>query len=660
MNAIFMNGAGLASDAAELRDCARLGNGAEATFPLAAFESFAIRSAMATIPEVLNTALEHHRAGRLDQSEALYKYILARIPAHPDALHLLGMAAHQRGRHQEAFDLIQRAIQSNNGVAEYYDHLGVILISLGRYEEAIGAIRHALGMQENRPNTWIALGRAQMNLGRVLRALDSFKKALEIEPENVDALSNLGVCYYELERLEEAKEKFQAALARNPAVAAIWNNMGAIQIEQGDADASVEAYEEAIRRDNSYSQAYCNRLMNEQYRPVVTPEKLLELSRGWDKLYSPHPAPQLPGRPRNPGEPVRVGFVSPDLCRAPVGYFICGMLRFLDRREISTFVYSTTPRIDDLSADIKRHVSLWRDVRAFSDDKLLTTIRADQVDVLFDLAGHTKGNRLRVFARRAAPVQATWAGYVGTTGIGAMDYILADRWQIPEEFEQFYTERVLRMEHDYVCYEPPPYSPPVGPLPAERNGYVTFGGFHNVGKAGALSVATWAKVLHAVPDSKLVLAYKKLNDPVVEARLRRRFDEAGIPRERVIVEGSTPHWTLLNRYNDVDIGLDSRPYSGGLTTLEAMWMGVPVVTVPGRTFAGRHSLTHLTNAGFPELAAPDEEGYVGLAAELSRDLPRLAEYRRTLRPRLVDSPIMNPRAFAREFTALMQRLLKTA
>ena len=614
---------------------------------------------MATIPDVLNTALEHHRAGRLDQSEALYKYILARMPAHPDALHLLGMAAHQRGRHQEAFDLIQRAIQSNNSVAEYYDHLGVILISLGRYEEAIGAIRHALSMQEKRPNTWIALGRAQMNLGRVLRALESFQKALEIEPENVDALSNLGVCYYELERLEEAKEKFQAALARNTNIAAIWNNMGAIQIEQGDADASVQAYEEAIRRDTSYSQAYCNRLMNEQYRPVVTPEKLLELSLGWDKLYSPHPTPQLPARPRNPGEPIRVGFVSPDLCRAPVGYFICGMLRFLDRREIVPLIYSTTPRLDDLSVDIKRHTALWRDVRAFSDEKLLTSIRADQVDVLFDLAGHTKGNRLRVFARRAAPVQVTWGGYVGTTGIGAMDYILGDRWQIPEGCERFYTERVLRTEHDYVCYEPPPYSPPVGPLPAERNGHVTFGGFHNVGKAGALSVSTWAKVLHTVPGSKLVLTYKKLNDPVVETRLRKRFDEAGIARERIIIEGSTPHWALLNRYNDVDIGLDSRPYSGGLTTLEAMWMGVPVVTTPGRTFAGRHSLTHLTNAGFPELSALDEEGYVNLAAELANDLPRLADYRRTLRPRLVDSPIMNPRAFAREFTALMRRIVKS-
>lgn len=614
---------------------------------------------MATVQEVLGTALAHHRRGEVGQAEALYKLILARQPRNPDALHLLGMAAHQGGRHMEALSLIQQAIQVNNTVAEYHDHLGVVLIALGRHEEAITALRHTLGMDQKRPNTWIALGRAQMSLSRVQRALESFKTALELDPENVDALSNLGVCYYEMEHLEEAKEKFQAALKRNPAVAAIWNNMGAIQIEQGDADASVEAYEEAIRRDPGYSQAYCNRLMNEQYRPTVTPERLLELSRGWDQSYSPKPPPALAPRPRNPGEPIRVGFVSPDLCRAPVGYFVCGMLRNLDRRGFTTLVYSMTPRLDDLSADIKKHVSLWRDVRALSDDRLLMTIRADGVDVLFDLAGHTKGNRLRVFARRAAPVQVTWAGYVGTTGITAMDHILADRFQIPESDEHFYTERVLRMPNDYVCYEPPPYSPVVGPLPAERNGHITFGGFHNVGKAGALSVATWARVLHAVPDSKLVLAYKKLNDPIVAGRLRRRFAEAGIPDERVIIEGSTPHWQLLNRYNAIDIGLDSRPYSGGLTTLEAMWMGVPVVTTPGRTFAGRHSLTHLTNAGLAEMVAPDEDGYVRLAAELAGDRKRLAALRRGLRPRLVDSPIMDPRRFAVDFAEMVRGIVKS-
>jgi len=615
---------------------------------------------MATVQDVLGTALAHHRRGEIGQAEALYKFILARQPRNPDALHLLGMAAHQGGRHIEALALIQQAIASNSGVAEYHDHLGVVLIALGRYEEAINALRHTLGMDQRRPSTWVALGRAQMSLSRVPRALESFKTALELDPDNVDALSNLGVCYYELERLEEAKEKFQAALRRNPAIAAIWNNLGAIQIEQGDADASVEAYEEAIRRDPGYSQAYSNRLMNEQYRPVVTPEKLLELSRGWDERYSPKPTPALAVRPRNPAEPIRLGFVSPDLCRAPVGYFVCGLLRNLDRRQFTTLVYSTTPRPDDLSADIKRHVSLWRDVRALSDERLLTAIRADGVDVLFDLAGHTKGNRLGVFARRGAPVQVTWAGYVGTTGVGAMDYILADRHHIPHSDERFYTERVLRMPSDYVCYEPPPYSPVVGPLPAERNGYVTFGGFHNVGKAGALSVATWARVLHAVPDARLILVYKKLNDPVVAARLRRRFAEAGIAEDRVLIEGSTPHWQLLNRYNDVDIGLDSRPYSGGLTTLEALWMGVPVVTVPGRTFAGRHSLSHLGNAGLADLAAEDEDGYVRLAAELASDRRRLAELRRGLRPRLLNSPLLDPRRFARDFAELVRGIVRSA
>jgi predicted O-linked N-acetylglucosamine transferase (SPINDLY family) len=288
------------------------------------------------------------------------------------------------------------------------------------------------------------------------------------------------------------------------------------------------------------------------------------------------------------------------------------------------------------------------------------SIRTDGIDVLFDLAGHTKGNRLRVFAHRGAPVQVTWAGYVGTTGVGAMDYILADRYQIPESDERFYTERVLRMPNDYVCYEPPPYSPVVGPLPAERNGCVTFGGFHNVGKAGALSVATWARVLHAVPDARLLLVYKKLNDPVVASRLRRRFAEAGIAEHRVTIEGSTPHWQLLNRYNDVDIALDSRPYSGGLTTLEAMWMGVPVVTVPGRTFAGRHSLSHLSNAGLADLVAADEDGYVRIAAELAADRRRLAELRRSLRPRLIDSPLLNPRRFASDFSEMVRGIVKSA
>jgi predicted O-linked N-acetylglucosamine transferase (SPINDLY family) len=368
----------------------------------------------------------------------------------------------------------------------------------------------------------------------------------------------------------------------------------------------------------------------------------------------------LPARPRGPDSPIRLGLVSPDLCRAPVGYFLIGLLKNLDRQEVTTIAYSDTPRFDDLSAEMKKHTSLWRDVRALADDRLVTAIRADGIDILIDFAGHTKGNRLNVFARRAAPVQASWAGYVGTTGLAAMDYLIADRFHVPEGWEKFYREKVVRLPDGYVCYEPPDYCPEVGPLPAERNGHLTFAGFHNVGKVGPLSIALWSRVLNALPDSRLVLKYKKLTDAAVAARIRETFRSHGIPDERVAIEGTSPHLAMYQRYNDCDIALDARPYSGGLTTLEALWMGVPVVTLPGRTFAGRHSLSHLSTVGLTECIAKDEDDFVRMVVGFVHDLPRLAELRRGLRARMAQSPLCDHKRFADDFTALLKRIVKPA
>jgi predicted O-linked N-acetylglucosamine transferase (SPINDLY family) len=283
-------------------------------------------------------------------------------------------------------------------------------------------------------------------------------------------------------------------------------------------------------------------------------------------------------------------------------------------------------------------------------------VRADAVDVLIDLAGHTKGNRLPAFARRAAPVQATWAGYAGTTGLGSMDYLIADRFEVPDGAEPLYRETVLRLPDGYVCYAPPEYAPSVGPLPAERNGHVTFGAFHNIGKIGALSLALWTKLLAQVPRSRLVLKHRKLDDPVNRARLAAAFAAAGIAPERITIEGTSPHIAMLARYNDIDIALDALPYSGGLTSCEALWMGVPVVTLPGRTFAGRHTLSHVMNVGLPQLVAADEAAYVGIAAGLAGDLAGLAALRATLRPRMASSPLCDGARFARDFAALLRRI----
>jgi predicted O-linked N-acetylglucosamine transferase (SPINDLY family) len=394
--------------------------------------------------------------------------------------------------------------------------------------------------------------------------------------------------------------------------------------------------------------------MNELYRPSVTPEGPLELARGWDRAFAPENPPRLPLRRPRPIEPIRVGFVSADFYRAPVGYFLAGLFRHLDRRQITTIVYSDAERQDDLTADLRGNARLWRSVRALSDEHLLRAIRADGLHVLFNLSGHIRGNRMLVFARRAAPIQVLWVGYAGTTGVKAMDYILADRFHIPEGEEANFSERVLRMPNDYVCYEPPPYAPAVGALPADRNRGVTFAAFHNAAKAGAAAIDLWARVLKALPNARILLAYKKLDDPVVRARIERRFSEAGIDPARLVIEGGLPHVELLRRYGEADIALDSFPYSGGLTTIEALWMGVPVVTLPGRTFAGRHSLSHVSSAGFRDLIAADADDYVRIAVGLAEDVTRLRELRRTLRARLQGSPILDTARYARDFTALIR------
>jgi predicted O-linked N-acetylglucosamine transferase (SPINDLY family) len=484
-------------------------------------------------------------------------------------------------------------------------------------------------------------------------ALAFFEAEIAADPANAQALVHRGVACYELERLDQAEDSFRRAIAFAPEIAPAWNNLAAILLERGDPDAAAGYYDEATARDPDYTEASSNRLMCEQFRAGVTPERLLDLSRNWDARHAKTPPEPLPPNPR--GEKLRVGFVAPDFCRAPVGYFIVGLLENLPR-DVAAVLYSDTPVPDDLTARIRRAAGTWREMRGMSHADFAAAVRADGIEVLIDLAGHTKGNRLPAFARRAARVQASWAGYAGTTGLASMDYLIADRFEVPEGAEPLYSEQVVRLPNDYVCYTPAEYAPSVGPLPAARNGYVTFGGFHNVGKAGALSLALWTRTLAAVPGSRLVLKYRKLDDARVTARIRAAFAAAGIAAERVTIEGTSTHAAMLQRYNDIDIALDALPYSGGLTTCEALWMGAPVVTLPGRSFAGRHSLTHLMTIGLAGLVAADAADYVRIAAGLAADRARLAALRATLRPRMASSPLCDSPGFARDFAARLRAM----
>ena len=486
-------------------------------------------------------------------------------------------------------------------------------------------------------------------------SVDLITKALAIKPDYAEAHNNLGNTLRDLGQLDEAVASYRKALVIKPDFAEAHNNLGNALRDLGKLEEAVASYRKALVIRPDFAQAHSNLVFVEQYRTGVSPKKLGSIHAVWEKQFG---APlqkewrdhgNIPDLERR----LRIGLVSPTLGRHPGGYFVVGLLEHRQENEVEFICYSDR-KPDDLTERFMELSDEWTDARGVSDEVLSQRIRSDRIDILIDLAGHTAKNRLLVFARKPAPIQVTWAGYVGSTGLSAMDYLIADYRHVPEGAERHYSERVIRLPDGYVCYEPPDYAPQAGPLPFERNGFITFGSFNNTAKINDDVLAAWAEILKAVPNSRLILKYVHMDAEGNRNRILDQFGARGVEQSRLTLEGKSPHSELLARYNDVDIALDTFPYTGGLTTCEALWMGVPAITKPGETFASRHSLSHLTNVGVPELVADDLPDYVSKAVELANDVSRLTGLRSGLRERMAKSALCDGEKFATDFTSAMR------
>jgi len=629
----------------------------------------------------LADALSRHEAGRWAEAEALYRRLLVQDPADGNAWHLLGVLHAEKGDHKacEAFIRVALAIAE---APEFHYNLAVSLMARSRFDDAVEAFRASVRLNPDHADAEFCLGNlfqilrrptesiaayrravairpdfaeAHSNLGAILQdvgelelAIASFCAAIQHKPDHAEAHSNLGHALQAKGLLSQAAASFRVALRFRPDFPEAWSNLGNAFKEQGLPGEAFAAYRMALTHRPTYAAAHSNLLMAQHYAMECGNADFLSAACDWAARHGRPAEPDLHAAPRAPERPLRVGYVSGDFNSHPVGYFLENVLAAHDRSRVEVVGYANNSRCDGLTDRLRALADGWHEIVGVGDDAVEELVRRDGIDVLVDLSGHTAGNRLTLFARRLAPVQVTWLGYFGTTGLRSIDWILADRHVVPPGEERFFTESVWRLPGSYLCFTPPTEDVPVGPPPLFTTGCFTFGCFNNRAKISPATVALWAQALKALPQSRLLLKARQFGDAGVRQALLDRFAAHGVGANRLRMEGESSRSEYLSAYSRIDVAFDPMPFGGGTTTAESLWMGVPVVTLRGDRWAGRIGDSFLETVGLADrLVADSPADYIAKAAALVDDAAGLADLRSNLRSTLRGSPLCDAPAFAR-------------
>jgi predicted O-linked N-acetylglucosamine transferase (SPINDLY family) len=573
-------------------------------------------------------------------------------PVSPAAAQMArGAALRAEGRAEEALAAFRTAVELDPERAEAHHQLGNALKAQRRYPEAAASLRMAARLAPSDAVVWLNLGVASLELHRLDEAVTAFRRAIRLEPARPEAHNILGHALLAQGRCTAAKRCLEEALRLRPGYPAAHDNLGRVCKAQGRAAEAVAQHRAALAgalRPETHS----NLLYALNFPAGIPRAAVADEHRRWAAVHAAPllgPPPAAAPESRRPRR-LRLGYVSPDFVHHAVSYFFEPVLASRDADAFEVFCYSDAPVADEVTRRLRSRADQWRDIAGLGDERVAALIRADRIDLLVDLAGHTARNRLLVFARRPAPVQATWLGYPNTTGLAAIDFRVTDAVSDPPgQTEAWHTEALVRLDGPFSCYAPPAESPTVSPLPALAAGHVTFGCLNNLAKVTPPTVALWAQLLGAVAGSRLLLKSAGLADAETAARLRAEFAGQGIDPARLDLRGAGQSVARhLAVYHEVDVALDPFPYNGTTTTCEALWMGVPVVTLAGDAHVSRVGASLLTHLDMPECIAEDPAAYVERARGLAGDLARLAALRAALRDRLRASPLCDGPGFTRK------------
>lgn len=604
------------------------------------------------IINLLQLAAAHHKAGRLAEASRLYAQVRTAAPSLAEAWQLGGLAAQQQGRALEAATLLSQAHRLQPKNADFAAQLGAAHAAAAHPADAEKALLAAIALKPDHPEALANLGFVCQLLNRVPESKAWYEKLTRAHPRRVEGWNGLGTSLALLGRFSEAVDAFQTALSLAPSNISALFGRGRSLLQSHCVPEALRDFDAILARQPDHLDVINDRLFALNYLDSMPREALFAEHLRFGRLVETHDTLAAHAKirwpkPFDPERPLRIAFLSCDLRRHSVAYFTLPLLVHIDRSRIEVVLYHDHFVEDAVSEQLKQHAALWRNFIGQSGDAIERTIRGDAIDVLIDLAGHTGLNRLPLYARRLAPVQATYLGYPNTTGLRTMDYRLSDPIADPPgDADRFCTEKLLRFSSTAWSYTPSADAPPVAPAPCLGAGHVTFGSFNALSKVNAFTLSLWRRILERTPGARLLLkSYQMPGDAWI-----RKLAEAGIDPARVTMLPQVPSvGDHLASYGRLDIALDPHPYNGTTTTCEAMWMGVPVITLAGDRHSSRVGASLLTSVGHAEWIASSPDDYVDRAVALAADTAALASVRSTLRRDLLRSALLDQPAQGRLF-----------
>ncbi|MEX0944418.1 MAG: FkbM family methyltransferase, partial [Balneolaceae bacterium] len=592
-------------------------------------------------------SLAAYHLKRFKESELYAEKAVKVREDHFEAWMKLGDSKKELGKLNEALGSFQKCNQIDPKKAEVAVKIGHIYRDQGYSDKAIEMYEIAIKMDRGQLNAINEKVKILTNQKRFDEALKSIESGLGIQPDNIVLQVTCAELKKEMGEYAQAIKIYEGILKKKPNYGGVRVNYANILQELGRFDEAERNYLRANKDFPALMESFSNYLFVQHYNPSKTKEEIFEAHKKWDSIYAPDHPERAEPVDQDRDRPLRIGLISGGFRKHPVGWMILPGLEKIDRDQYELYFYSNYSLVDEVTKKLHSISHKWHMVKALDDEKLNKLIREDQIDILIDLSGHAAESRLRTVAMEPAPVIVKWVGgLINTTGLKSIDFLLSDSIETPDGVEPFYLEKLVRMPDDYICYRAPEYAPEVGENPFKMNGFITFGCFNNPIKVNPELLGVWAEIMKKVPNSKLFLKSKQYGNKVYVERIQTIMDKYGIEPERLIFEGLSPHAELLQTYNRIDIALDPWPYSGGLTTCEAMWMGIPVITKPGDTFAGRHSATHVFNAGFKEWICNNWDEYIHQSVLLASDPVTLSDLRKGLRDRVASSPLCDSDRYA--------------